>query len=88
MNKTSIPIRSLSRWYSSTCLASASHTIKLFFRDRWNEANSTRNASRASSTEVFDVLTDMSDGKDVDVELARRGKDADEGMTFLYATEA
>ena len=30
----------------------------------------------------------MSDGKDVDVELARRGKDADEGMTFLYATEA
>lgn len=44
-------MRSRSRWYSSTCRASASHTIKLFLRESWNDASSRRKASRASSTD-------------------------------------
>lgn len=49
------PIRCRSRWYTSTCLASASQTITAFFNCRLKDANSTRNASRASSMVIDDV---------------------------------
>ena len=51
MRRSCSPIRSRSRWYSSTWRASASQTIKLFLRESWKDASSRRKASRASSTD-------------------------------------
>ncbi|KAI0310382.1 beta-lactamase-like protein [Amylostereum chailletii] len=50
------PILWRSRWYSSTCLASASHTMTAFLSCRLKDDSSTRKASRKSSREFVGEL--------------------------------